>query len=64
MQIPLTMACSITINKSQGLILQKETNDIGKVERQGLTFTTTFRIKSLNGICIQPTFSFVRYSKM
>jgi ATP-dependent exoDNAse (exonuclease V) alpha subunit len=63
-QIPLKMAWGLTIHKSQGLTLSKETIDIGKVERQGLTFTTISHIKSLVGLCISPFFSFDRYAKM
>ena len=47
-QIPLTMAWAITIHKSQGLTLNRATIDIGRRERQGLTFTTISRVKDLN----------------
>ena len=39
-QIPLHMGWALTIHKSQGLNLQRETIDISNAERQGLTFTT------------------------
>jgi ATP-dependent exoDNAse (exonuclease V) alpha subunit len=61
---PLKMAWALTIHKSQGLTLSKETIDIGKVERQGLTFTTISRVKSLACLHISPFFSFDRYAKM
>ncbi|XP_057872859.1 uncharacterized protein LOC131079010 [Cryptomeria japonica] len=63
-QIPLTTAWAITIHKSQGLILDKATIHIGNTEKQGLTFTAISRVKSINGICIHPPFSFERYAKM
>ena len=63
-QIPLIMAWAITIHKSQGLTLQKATIDIGKTERQGLTFTSMSRVRTLNDLRIQPMFSYERYSKM
>lgn len=63
-QISLSMAWSITIHKSQGLTLPKETINIGKTERQGLTFTTISRVKSLKGLRIEPPFSFDQYSRM
>lgn len=49
-QLPLTMAWEITIHKSQGLTLEKATIDIGKTERQGLTFTTISRVKSIDDL--------------
>ncbi|XP_059066490.1 uncharacterized protein LOC131857783 [Cryptomeria japonica] len=63
-QIPLTTAWAITIHKSQGLTLDKATIDIGNTEKQGLTFTTISRVKSIDGACIHPPFSFERYAKM
>jgi hypothetical protein len=58
------MAWAITIHKSQGLTLNKATIDIGRRERQGLTFTTILRVKNLNNLRIDPPFPFERYSKM
>ena len=58
------MAWAITIHKSQGLTLEKATIDIGKKERQGLTFIAISRVKSIDGLRIQPPFSFERYCKM
>ena len=63
-QIPLCMAWALTIHKSQGLTLQRETIDIGNVERQCLTFTAISRVKSIDGLWISPPFTFERYSKM
>jgi hypothetical protein len=36
--------------KPQGLILEKETINIGKQERQCMTFTTTYQVKGLNDL--------------
>ena len=46
------------------LNLDKATIDNGSTERQGLTFTTLSRVKTLDGLCLQPTFSFERFVKM
>ena len=58
------MAWALTIHKSQGMTLPKATIDIGKTERQGLTFTAISRVPSLQDLRINPAFSFDRYSKM
>ena len=63
-QIPLKMAWALTIHKSQGMTLPKATIDIGKAERQGLTFIAISRVPSLQDLRINPAFSFDRYSKM
>jgi len=63
-QIPLKMAWALTIHKSRGMTLPKATIDIGKIERQGLTFTAISRVPSLQDLWINPAFSFDRYSKM
>ena len=63
-QFPLKLAWVLTIHKSQGLTLDKATINIGKKERQGMTFTTISRVKYLAGLRFQPPFSFDRYEKM
>ena len=63
-QIPLRLAWGLTIHKSQGLTLEKATIDIGRTERQGLTFTAISRVKSLDGLRFQPPFPYDRYEKM
>lgn len=63
-QIPLNMVWSLTIHKSQGMTLPRATIDIGKIEHQGLTFTTISRVPSLQGLRIFPAFSFNDYNKM
>jgi len=63
-QIPLRMAWDLAIHKSQGLTIDKVTIDIGTSVRQGLTFTTISRVKSIDGLRILPTFAFERYAKM
>ncbi|XP_059072384.1 uncharacterized protein LOC131873572 [Cryptomeria japonica] len=63
-QLTLAMAWAVTIHKSQGLTLDKATIDIGKTKKQGLTFTTISRVKSLQDLRIDPPFTFERYSKL
>ena len=63
-QLPLKLAWGLTIHKSQGLTLEKATINIGNKERQGLTFTTISRVKGLDGLRIQPPFTYDRYEKM
>lgn len=63
-QIPLKMAWTITIHKSQGLTLDQATVDIGSREQQGLTFTAISRVKSIDGLRISPPFCFERNLKM
>ncbi|XP_057836138.2 uncharacterized protein LOC131046421 [Cryptomeria japonica] len=63
-QVPLAMAWALTIHKSQGLTLAKATINIGKTEKQGLTFTALSRVKSLHHLRIDPPFTFERYSKL
>ena len=58
------MAWGLTIHKAQGMTLQNVTIDIGKIDRQGLTFTAISRVTSLSGLHIYPPFSFSRYSRM
>ncbi|XP_059075255.1 uncharacterized protein LOC131875210 [Cryptomeria japonica] len=43
-QIPLRLAWAMIIHKSQGLILEKETIDIGPTERIGMTFVAISRL--------------------
>ena len=63
-QIPLCMAWDLTIHKSQGFTLQRETIDIGNAEKQGLTFTTISRVKYIDGLQIYLPFIYERYAKM
>ena len=60
----MKLAWGLTIHKSQGLTLEKATINIGKQERQGLTFTLISRVKSLNGLRIKPPFTYDQYEKM
>lgn len=41
-QILLKLAWGLRIHKSQGLNLEKDTNNIGKQEREGMMFTTIY----------------------
>ena len=61
-KLPLHMEWPLTTYKAQGMTLQNATIDIGNIDKQGLTFTTISRVKSLSGLHISPTFSFSRYS--
>jgi hypothetical protein len=63
-QIPLRLAWGLTIHKSQGLKLEKETINIGKTKRQGLTFIAISRVKALRGIQFQPLFPYGQYENM
>ena len=58
------MAWAITIHKFQGLTLNRARIDIGRRERQGLTFTAISRVKDLNNLRIHQPFPFERYCKM
>ena len=58
------MAWALTIHKSQGMTLPKATIDIGKIERQSLTFTAISRVPYLQDLRTSPAFSFDCYSKM
>ena len=49
-QFPLKLTWVLTIHKSQVLALDKATINIGKQERQGMTFTTISQVKDLEGI--------------
>ena len=57
-QLPLKLAWGLTIHKSQGLTLERATINIGKQERQGMTFTAISQVKYLAGIRFQPPFSY------
>ena len=63
-QLPLRMEWGLTIHKAKGMTLQNATIDIGNIHRQGLTFTAISSVKYLSGLCISPSFSFSRYSRM
>ena len=64
MQIPLKLAWSITIHKSQGLTLDKVVVDLGKKESMnGLTYVALSRVKKLNDMIIE-SFPFERINKL
>ena len=46
------------------MTLEKATINIGKNERQGLTFAAISIVTTLDGLRFQPPFSYVRYEKM
>lgn len=58
------MVWALTIHKSQGLTLERETIGIESIDLQGLTFTTFSRVHALHCHCIQPSFTFERYARM
>ena len=63
-QIPLKLAWSITIHKSQGLTLEKVFVDIGKKESfDGLAYVALSRVKSILDMIIEP-FPFERIDKI
>ncbi|XP_066930917.1 ATP-dependent DNA helicase PIF1-like [Clytia hemisphaerica] len=64
MQIPLKLAWSITIHKSQGLTLDKVVVDLGKKESMdGLTYVALSRVKKLTDMVIE-SFPFERINKL
>ncbi|XP_066914898.1 ATP-dependent DNA helicase PIF1-like [Clytia hemisphaerica] len=64
MQIPLKLAWSITIHKSQGLTLDKVVVDLGKKESMdGLTYVALSRVKKLSDMVIE-SFPFERINKL
>ena len=60
----IQIAWGSTIHESRGLTLEKDTINIGKQERKGMTFTTIYRVEYLEGLRFQPPFSYDRYEKM
>lgn len=63
-QIPLKLAWSLTIHKSQGLTLDSVVVDLGKKESMdGLTYVALSRVKNLKDMFIEP-FPFDRISKI
>ena len=44
--------------------MEKDTINIGKQERKGMTFTTIYRVEDLEVLRFQPPFSYYRYEKM
>ena len=54
-QLPLRLARSMTIHKSQGLTLKKVWVDIGKSERvSGLSYVALSRVKQMSDMIIEP----------
>ena len=63
-QVPLKLAWSITIHKSQGLTLEKVFVDIGKKECfDGLAYVALSRVKTIFDMIIEP-FPFERLDKI
>ena len=54
-QIPLNLAWSMTIHKSQGLTLDKAVIDLGSKEiAMGLSYVALSRVRSLDDLCLYP----------
>jgi ATP-dependent DNA helicase PIF1 len=55
MQVPVILAWSITVHKSQGLTLQKAVIDLGKKEyAAGISFVAISRVRALRSILFRP----------
>lgn len=64
-QIPLNLAYSITIHKSQGLTLDKAIVDIGPRETTpGLSYVALSRVRKFTDLIILNTFDYQRLSKI
>ena len=65
LQLPLKLAWTITIHKSQGLTLNKVVIDVGKKEFScGLTFVACSRVRQITDLLFSPPFSFQRLSNL
>ena len=62
-KLPLKLAWGLTIQKSQGLKLEKATINIENQERKSMTFTTISRVKYFPGQRFQPSMSYDPYEK-
>ena len=60
-QFPICLAWAITIHKSQGMTLTKAVIDIGEKEyAPGLTYVAFSRVKTWDGIAVDPPFTYRR----
>lgn len=60
-QFPLRSAYAITVHRSQGITVSKAVIDIGNSEfGLGLTYVAMSRVKSIQGVLIEPGFAFNR----
>ncbi|KAF8237416.1 hypothetical protein L208DRAFT_1197098, partial [Tricholoma matsutake] len=56
-QFPLTLACAITIHKSQGLTLEHPVIDLGPKDfSSGLSFVAISQVKKLKGLAFHVPF--------
>ena len=65
LQLPLRLAWAVTIHKAQGLTLDKVVIDIGKKEfSSGLTFVACSRVRRLDDILFNQTFTYERLTSL
>ena len=63
-QLPLRLACALTIHKSQGLTLPKLWMDIGKSERTaGVSYVAISRVKTLSS-CVNEPMTYERLTSL
>lgn len=64
-QFPLTLGWGSTIHKSQGITTEKAVVDLGDKEfSPGLTYVALSRLKSFNGLVLDPPVSYERINKI
>ena len=64
-QIPLTLACAISIHKCQGLTVDKAVIDIGETEfAAGLAYVGLSRARRLSDIILNPIYSGERFKSV
>ena len=65
LQLPLRLAWAVTVHKAQGLTLDKVVIDIGKKEfSSGLTFVACSRVRCLDDILFNQTFTYERLTSL
>ena len=65
LQLPLKLAWAVTIDKAQGLTLDKVTVDVGKKEFcAGLTFVALSRVRCITDLLLNPPFPFQRLKNL
>ena len=64
LQLPLKLAWAVTIQKSQGLTLNKVVIDVGKEFSCGLTFVACSTVRHITDLLYSPVFPFQRLSNL